>query len=116
MWMAFHGRVYDVTTIAREHPGGMEVMMSSAGADGTEPFEEVGHSMESRRWCQKYEVGILEGYTAETAPGIMKNLSSGKRIDPKLLSQNNNTTIRLMCLLAILLTIVWFLIKFNPAL
>jgi cytochrome b involved in lipid metabolism len=42
--MAIGGLVYDITKFLNEHPGGSEVIMEVAGQDGTEGFEDVGHS------------------------------------------------------------------------
>lgn len=38
-WIAIHGKVYDVTGYAKRHPGG-NIIMSSAGKDGTKLFGE----------------------------------------------------------------------------
>ena len=31
-----------------DHPGGGEIMLSAAGKDGTQDFEDVGHSPNAR--------------------------------------------------------------------
>ena len=43
VWVAIHGKAYDVTAFLAEHPGGDEVLMEVAGTDATESFEEAGH-------------------------------------------------------------------------
>eukprot|EP01062_Namystynia_karyoxenos_P070728 TRINITY_DN6609_c0_g1_i1.p1 TRINITY_DN6609_c0_g1~~TRINITY_DN6609_c0_g1_i1.p1 ORF type:complete len:1174 (+),score=354.62 TRINITY_DN6609_c0_g1_i1:114-3635(+) len=37
-WVAIHGKVYDLTTFASEHPGGAEAVTGLAGAEGTQQF------------------------------------------------------------------------------
>jgi len=59
VWMSLHGKVYDVTKYLEDHPGGEEVLLDRAGKDGTEDFEDVGHSNEARKTLTKYEVGEL---------------------------------------------------------
>ncbi|KAL7747114.1 hypothetical protein RI367_007472 [Sorochytrium milnesiophthora] len=59
IYMIIHGKVYNVTSFLDEHPGGEEVLLESAGADGTEGFEDVGHSDDARELLQKYYVADL---------------------------------------------------------
>jgi len=40
-WIAIHGKVYDLTEFAEEHPAGPESIIELAGQDGTEAFEAV---------------------------------------------------------------------------
>lgn len=40
-WIAIHGKVYDLTDFAEEHPAGPESIIELAGQDGTEEFEAV---------------------------------------------------------------------------
>jgi cytochrome P450 len=64
LWMAIDGIVYDLTDFAKGdrggHPGGAEVIVAMAGADGTPDFDFVGHSPFSRKLLAKYEVGALK--------------------------------------------------------
>lgn len=39
-WMVIENKVMDITKFLDEHPGGDEVMMSVAGQDGTDEFED----------------------------------------------------------------------------
>ena len=43
-WLIIHGKVYDVTAFLDEHPGGYDIVVAASGKDGTEDFEEIGHS------------------------------------------------------------------------
>ncbi|KAI0316117.1 cytochrome b5 [Amylostereum chailletii] len=60
IWVLINGKVYDVTKFIDEHPGGDEVIMSEAGKDGTEAFEDVGHSDEARALLPGMLVGEFE--------------------------------------------------------
>lgn len=42
------GRLYDITGFMHRHPGSPETLMDNAGADATEFFEDVGHSLDAR--------------------------------------------------------------------
>lgn len=44
LWIALHGKVYDVTKFLKEHPGGEEVLLNLAGQDATKCFDDIGHS------------------------------------------------------------------------
>ena len=48
LWLAIDGIVYDVTPFMDDHPGGGEIMLSAANKDGTDDFEDVGHSPHAR--------------------------------------------------------------------
>lgn len=42
-----------------QHPGGEEVLLEQAGKDGSEAFEDVGHSSDARDLMVKYKIGEL---------------------------------------------------------
>lgn len=54
-----HDKVYDVTSFMNEHPGGEEILMDHGGIDGSEDFDDVGHSSEAFDLMKKYVVGEL---------------------------------------------------------
>jgi len=58
-WIIIHDNVYDVTEFLEEHPGGEEVLLEQAGKDGTENFEDVGHSTDARTLMKQYLIGEL---------------------------------------------------------
>lgn len=60
-WMAIEGKVYNVTDFVDEHPGGDEIILADAGKDGTEGFNDVGHSEDARKLLEPMYVGDLEG-------------------------------------------------------
>lgn len=42
-----------------QHPGGEEVLLEQAGRDGSEAFEDVGHSTDARELMLKYKIGEI---------------------------------------------------------
>lgn len=75
LWLAIDGIVYDVTPFMDDHPGGGEIMLSAANKDGTDDFEDVGHSPHARELLKKFKVGVFEGEFGEGAP---KKKSGGR--------------------------------------
>ncbi|XP_071494324.1 cytochrome b5-like [Diadema antillarum] len=59
LWLVIHNQVYDVTKFLDEHPGGEEVLIEQAGGDGSESFEDVGHSSDARELMKDYHIGEL---------------------------------------------------------
>ncbi|KAK6637082.1 Cytochrome b5 isoform E [Polyplax serrata] len=77
-----HNSVYDVSEFLNEHPGGEEVLLDHAGKDGTEAFEDVGHSKDARDMMHKYKVGELyEEDRTKTAEKTIKDWSDKKSED-----------------------------------
>ncbi|XP_076449750.1 cytochrome b5-like isoform X2 [Babylonia areolata] len=74
-WLIIHNQVYDVTKFLDEHPGGEEVLLEQAGADGSEAFEDVGHSTDARDLMKDYLIGDIhpddrsgKSYKTNTGP------------------------------------------------
>lgn len=61
MWVAVHGRVFNLTEFYMEHPGGFDIIEEHAGQDATAKYEEGDHRMESIRDLAKYYIGEYEG-------------------------------------------------------
>lgn len=59
VWIIIHNDVYDVTKFLEEHPGGADSLLEVAGKDGTQAFEDVGHSDDARELLKKYKIGTL---------------------------------------------------------
>ncbi|XP_046734900.1 cytochrome b5 isoform X2 [Diprion similis] len=67
-WIIIHNKVYDVTAFLNEHPGGEEVLLEQAGIDGSEPFEDVGHSSDARQMMEPFKIGeLIEWFLAFVA-------------------------------------------------
>lgn len=45
--------------LTQQHPGGEEVLITEAGKDATEPFEDVGHSEDAREDLKKMLIGVI---------------------------------------------------------
>ncbi|XP_011879844.1 PREDICTED: cytochrome b5-like [Vollenhovia emeryi] len=54
-----HDKVYNVRSFLNEHPGGEEVLLDHKGMDGSEDFDDVGHSKDAMELMKKYQVGVL---------------------------------------------------------
>ncbi|KAF8338845.1 cytochrome b5 [Cantharellus anzutake] len=61
LYVLISGKVYDATKFLDEHPGGDEVILSEAGKDATEAFEDVGHSDEARDLLKTLYIGDFDG-------------------------------------------------------
>lgn len=59
LWLLIGGKVYDVTKFVSEHPGGDEVLVTEAGKDATEPFEDVGHSEDAHEILKTLYIGDI---------------------------------------------------------
>mmetsp|Transcript_43449 Transcript_43449/g.109109 ORF Transcript_43449/g.109109 Transcript_43449/m.109109 type:complete len:724 (-) Transcript_43449:351-2522(-) len=74
-YIILHNRVYDLTPLLQNHPGGDDVLLSRAGTDATKDFELFEHSEKSRvKRDQEMLVGeIVPGervdWTAEVTTG-----------------------------------------------
>ncbi|KAM3500451.1 hypothetical protein MY10362_006388 [Beauveria mimosiformis] len=60
-WLAVHGKVYNLTAYAADHPGGVDVLKDSAGTDATESFDYAGHPKSAVQSMVKFCIGRLEG-------------------------------------------------------
>lgn len=81
--------VYDLTSFAEDHPGGIDVLTACAGTDATESFDFAGHTAEAIETMQRFLVGrlndekITHGSVEEsrnsqiTKEEVGKNVNSG---------------------------------------
>ncbi|KAK2813426.1 hypothetical protein FQN50_000742 [Emmonsiellopsis sp. PD_5] len=67
LWIAVHGKVYNLTSFAKDHPGGIEVLKTCAGTDGSETYEYAGHSSDAINKIEHLVVGNLAGYSVNSA-------------------------------------------------
>ncbi|KAJ5380877.1 cytochrome b5 [Penicillium cataractarum] len=68
LYMVIHDKVYDCTSFVDEHPGGEEVLLDVGGQDGSEAFEDVGHSDEAREILDGLLVGNVKRMPGDPAP------------------------------------------------
>ncbi|CAA7404184.1 unnamed protein product [Spirodela intermedia] len=59
-WIIVDGKVYDVTEYLDDHPGGDDIIVSVAGKDATEEFEDAGHSKTARELMKSFCVGEVD--------------------------------------------------------
>ena len=52
--------VFSNECVSLQHPGGEEVLFDQSGLDGTESFEDVGHSTDARELMEQYLIGTLQ--------------------------------------------------------
>lgn len=77
-WLIIHGKVYDVTAFLDEHPGGYDIVVAASGKDGTEDFEEIGHSTTAKEMLADYYIGEYEGGDAHPVEAV-KRVKSEKK-------------------------------------
>lgn len=72
-WFIHDGKVYDGTKFLKEHPGGAESILMTAGQDATEEFNAI-HSSRAKAMLADYLIGLLgtkaesDGVAPEKAP------------------------------------------------
>ena len=86
-WIVVNDKVYDATLFLKDHPGGKESILISAGTECTEEFEAI-HSKKAWKMLDSYYIGQLrpEGVsTSAPAPATAPATSTGPLIalDPK---------------------------------
>ncbi|KXJ89699.1 sulfite reductase flavo protein alpha-component [Microdochium bolleyi] len=61
IWIAVHGKVYDVTSFCPMHPGGTLIIKSNAGVDCSKSFDDLAHTNnpEVSSLLTKYYIGDL---------------------------------------------------------
>ena len=60
-----------------DHPGGGEIMLSAAGKDGTQDFEDVGHSPHARELLKKSLLADFAGGVGSGGVGLPKKRGGG---------------------------------------
>ncbi|KAH9586230.1 Cytochrome b5-like heme/steroid binding domain [Trypanosoma melophagium] len=60
LWLIINKKVYDVTKFVDAHPGGVDTLTATAGRDGTDDFNSVGHSDSAKEELNKYYIGELD--------------------------------------------------------
>ena len=60
LWVVFSGHVYDVSSFAKNHPGGLEILLKGAGKDLTKAFENANHSEMTKVFTLNFRIGRIE--------------------------------------------------------
>jgi NAD(P)H-flavin reductase/predicted heme/steroid binding protein len=79
IWIAIHGKVYDVTTFLPLHPGSAELMRSYAGEEADLAFD-MSHTPDiiDAYLSPEQNVGFLEGSEAARANSVTAHLTDAK--------------------------------------
>ena len=60
VWTVIHDKVYDITSLLKDHPGGEEVLTeNAAGVDATESYEDTWPSDDNRELLKEFYIGEL---------------------------------------------------------
>jgi cytochrome b involved in lipid metabolism len=65
LWVVFGGYVYDVSSFARNHPGGLKVLLNGVGRDLSRAFEAAGHSDPTKVFTLNFRIGKIESVALE---------------------------------------------------
>ncbi len=60
LWVVFGGYVYDVSSFARNHPGGLPILLKGAGKDLTRAFENANHTEMTKVFTLNFRIGRIE--------------------------------------------------------
>lgn len=77
LWIVIHEKVYDLTSFLKEHPGGEDVLLAQAGADGTECFDNIGHSQEALLLQKKFYIGELTSAASTSQSSRKQEVNAG---------------------------------------
>ncbi|KAL4765939.1 putative cytochrome b5 reductase [Aspergillus foveolatus] len=83
LWLIINGKVYDVTEYVRDHPGGADVLIDTAGTDATEAYEDVGHSEDADEILQTYLIGTLKDAAKRVRPQQVRLIQPTDPVPPK---------------------------------
>ncbi|CAK96725.1 uncharacterized protein An08g09460 [Aspergillus niger] len=72
LWVAIHGKVYDVTSYVKDHPGGADLLIDVAGQDATAAYEDVGHSEDASEILESFLIGTLKDAVEYKAPTAVR--------------------------------------------
>ncbi|KAL2870796.1 cytochrome b5-like heme/steroid binding domain-containing protein [Aspergillus lucknowensis] len=76
LYLVVHDKVYNCSSFVDEHPGGEEVLLDVAGQDGTEAFEDVGHSDEAREILDGLLIGSVKRQPGDPVPKVHAQTSA----------------------------------------
>jgi cytochrome b involved in lipid metabolism len=68
LWVVLEGEVYDLSSWAKEHPGGTKVLMTWAGRDASDAFRRAKHSAATNVFRLNYRVGRIVDVPTKEIP------------------------------------------------
>ena len=107
VWTVIHGKVYDITNLLLEHPGGEEVLIeNAAGVDATESYEDTWPSDDNREMLKDFYIGELheEDRSGRTVAEKRFKYESSTTRDRK--TMDNSLTLTLT-VFSVSLLIIW---------
>jgi hypothetical protein len=60
IWVVWGGHVYDMTPFAKEHPGGLKILLNGVGKDMTRAFEKAEHTPMTKVFALNFRIGYIE--------------------------------------------------------
>ncbi|VDM45118.1 unnamed protein product [Toxocara canis] len=108
-WIVMSNKVYDVTKFLDEHPGGCEVLLEQAGVDGTEAYEDVGHSTDAREMREGYLVAEIVDDEKQTYSYDKKTWDT-KATEKPGESQSLMDILTYPALIAVIIALVYYLL------
>ena len=57
IWVLVKGKVYDLSSFYRKHPGGPDLIEEWAGKDGSQVFKDAGHPPSAKKEMEDYLIG-----------------------------------------------------------
>jgi cytochrome b involved in lipid metabolism len=57
LWVLVDGKVYDLSTFYKQHPGGYDIIEEYAGKDASKVFKDAGHPASAKKEMESYLVG-----------------------------------------------------------
>lgn len=77
-----HDKVYNLKSFLNEHPGGEEILLEHEGKDGSEDFDDVGHSNDAFDLMKKFRVGeLVESERSNNTPKQSWAKSTQAKVD-----------------------------------
>eukprot|EP01063_Lacrimia_lanifica_P028606 TRINITY_DN4203_c0_g1_i1.p1 TRINITY_DN4203_c0_g1~~TRINITY_DN4203_c0_g1_i1.p1 ORF type:complete len:1857 (+),score=437.95 TRINITY_DN4203_c0_g1_i1:54-5624(+) len=73
-WVAVRGRVFAIKAWMVSHPGGVEVLLESAGQDATEAWELFRHSSAAMKKMETFYVGEVEDVRMASAMDLAEDI------------------------------------------
>lgn len=102
-----HDKVYEVTNFLNEHPGGEEILIDHGGIDGSEDFDDVGHSQDAFELMQKFRVGeLVESERSNKEP--KKSWTSNYATHSKQPQSDQKSPLMLVAIVVVLAAILYF--------
>ncbi|EFX05736.1 cytochrome b5 [Grosmannia clavigera kw1407] len=99
LWIAVHGRVYNVASYLQDHPGGAAILLDVAGTDASHEYDDAGHSEDADEIMAALVVGTLQG-TRVGRPTKTVQLIQSSSSSAKTVSSSSSLSLHVLPVLA----------------